>query len=284
MQSKNNKISILYISSVLSAVFLSLVFFSLFFLTDKIQPVIDNIFADSGQETPVDGADNKLTVSQETENYEAIISKYTNYLNSSYFIVVNKDNPLPEDYSEPTLATLSNSARKLEERTASAFEELIAAADSAGCTKHIVISGYRTADEQASAFNESVQSYMSGGYTQSEAEIRASMSVAKPNESEFQTGLLVEIAETRTMTSADFVNTDLYKFLRDNAHRYGFIFRFPENKSNITGFEFNSMILRYVGNAESSTYIYENNLTIEEYIDYMKIAKLDAEQKLEFLK
>ena len=85
------------------------------------------------------------------------------------------------------------------------------------------------------------------------------------------------------MTSDDFVSTDLFNFLKENAHHYGFILRYPENKSNITGFNFNSMVFRYVGSVESSTYIYENNITLEEYIDYLKIAKLDAEQKLQFV-
>ena len=44
------------------------------------------------------------------------------------------------------------------------------------------------------------------------------------------------------------------------------------------------MVFRYVGNVVSSTYIYENNLSLEEYIDYIRIAKLDAEQNLEFLR
>lgn len=285
MFNKNNKISVSYILLICLTVFLSLVFFTAFFLLDKIEPLVGdlgNIFKHEENSVLEPDAQQKLTVSQETENYESIIARYSNYLNSNYLIVVNKENPLPEGYAEPTLSSVSNSARKLEERAAAALQELFAAADEAGCKRHVVISGYRTAEEQTTAFNTKVQEFMNSGYTQPEAELRATATVAKAGESEFQTGFLVEIGENRTMTSDDFVKTDLYNFLKDNAHLYGFIIRYPESKSAVTGYEFNSMIFRYVGNVDSSTYIYENNLTLEEYIDYMKIAKLDAEQKLEF--
>lgn len=281
---KNNKVFTLYIVSVCIAVFVTLVIFAAVFLSDIIAPTVDSIISNDEPNTTEDGGSNKLTVSQETENYEALISKYANYLSSSYLTVVNHENPLPEDYSAPQLSSISNSARQIEEKAAAALEQLFAAADEAGFKKHVVLSGYRTADEQTAAYNSKVQSYMSSGYTQTESETRAALTVAKAGESEYQTGLLVEISESRNMTSDDFVNSGLYGFLKENAHLYGFILRYPEGKNNVTGYDFNSMIFRYVGSVDSSTYIYENNLTLEEYLDYIKIAKLDAEQELEFLK
>lgn len=283
MQSKNN-VSFLYIVSIVLAAVLTVAAFTAFFLSDKLAPVFDKL-TESGSETTTDNgvSDDKLTVSQDTDNYKALVDKYSNYLSSSYLVIVNKENPLSEDYAEPSVTSVTNSARKLETRAAEALSELFAAADEAGCTKHVVISGYRTEAEQNEAFNSKVQYFMSGGYTATEAEQKASAVVAKPENSEYRTGLLVEIGETRSMTSADFVSTDLYKFLKENAHLYGFILRYPEDKSTVTGYDFNSMVFRYVGSVDASTYIYENSLTLEEYIEYVKIAKLDAEQKLQFV-
>ncbi len=283
MQSKNN-VSFLYIFSIILAAVLTVIVFCVFFLSDKLTPVFDKVMENkSNTEISSNPTENKLTVSQDSDNYKALVDKYTNYLNSSYLIVVNKDNPLPEDYKTMSVSSVENSARQLETRAAEALSELFAAANEAGYKKHVVISGYRTEAEQETAFNTKLKSFMDGGYTATEAETKATAVVAKPGCSEFQTGLLVEIAETRNMTSEDFASTELFTFLKENAHRYGFILRYPENKSNVTGYDFNSMVFRYVGSVESSTYIYENNLTLEEYIDYLKIAKLYAEQKLQFV-
>ncbi len=282
MRNKNN-VSFLYIFSVIVAVVLTVAVFCFFFLSDKLSPAFNKILENKNETQTTPDAGNKLTVSQDSDNYKALVDKYNNYLNSSYLIVVNKDNPLPEDYKTMAVSSVENSARQLETRAAEALSELFAAANEAGFKKHVVISGFRTQKEQEDAFNTKVQSFMNGGYTATEAEQKAAEIVAKPGCSEFQTGLLVEIGETRNMTSEDFVSTDFFNFLKENAHHYGFILRYPENKSNITGFNFNSMIFRYVGSVESSTYIYENNITLEEYIDYLKIAKLDAEQKLQFV-
>ncbi len=283
-KSGKNKIVALYILATIITLVITLILFSVFFLSDKIVPFFGSIIERANETSSGEDVSPKLTVSQETENYQALIDKYTNYLNSNYLIVVNSENPLPEDYAPPALSSISNSARQLEERAAAALEQLIAAADAAGCERHIVISGYRSAEEQTQAFNTQVQAYMASGYTQTEAEALSAASVARAGESEFQTGLLVELGESRNMTSDEFINTDFYNFLKDNAHLYGFVLRYPENKETITGYSFNSMVFRYVGNVESSTYIYENNLSLEEYIDYIRIAKLDAEQNLEFLR
>ncbi len=53
--------------------------------------------------------------------------------------------------------------------------------------------------------------------------------------------------------------------IKDNAHKYGFILRYPKGKEHITGFKYEPWHYRYVG-IDAAQYIYENNITLEEYL------------------
>lgn len=96
------------------------------------------------------------------------------------------------------------------------------------------------------------------------------LSAARPGYSEHQTGLALDVqAQSSNYTS--FKDTKEYKWMLKNAHKYGFILRYPENKTYITGYKFESWHYRYVG-IDVATYIYEHNITFEEYY-MMFIAK-----------
>ncbi len=85
---------------------------------------------------------------------------------------------------------------------------------------------------------------------------------ARPGYSEHQTGLAVDI--NTASTSAHFENTAQYKWLLENAWKYGFILRYPQGKENITGFRFEPWHYRYVG-LEAAKAIHNSGLTWEEY-------------------
>lgn len=91
---------------------------------------------------------------------------------------------------------------------------------------------------------------------------------AVPGYSEHQTGLAVDISTIdEGLTST---KTKAYEFLEKNAYKYGFILRYPKDKTDITGYAYEPWHFRYVGSI--STFIYENNLTLEEYIyNYIEI-------------
>lgn len=88
---------------------------------------------------------------------------------------------------------------------------------------------------------------------------------AKPGYSEHQTGLAIDVSLLNVGLIEDFENTKEFKILANNAHKYGFILRYPRNKQNITGYFYEPWHFRYVGKIHA-TYIKENNLTLEEYI------------------
>ncbi len=220
------------------------------------------------------------------------IATYDKILSSNYMLLVNKENPLPEDFNQTSLMnTESNPAVKLEAVTAIKIQEFIDAAIQTGYTCKI-ISGYKSYSDQESVYNQAYQSEINAGYTAEEAEARVGLSVAKPGYSEFETGYTVCIAETSSMTKDEMLNSDLYKYISENIYKYGFILRYPEGKQDITGYEFDPFCYRYIGDAGISDgvlsmshaqYIYEKNRSFEEYIDYIVSKRAYAVQNLSVL-
>lgn len=90
-KSGKNKIVALYILATVITLVITLILFSVFFLSDKIVPFFGSIIERANETSSGEDVSPKLTVSQETENYQALIDKYTNYLNSNYLIVVNSE-------------------------------------------------------------------------------------------------------------------------------------------------------------------------------------------------
>ncbi len=89
--------------------------------------------------------------------------------------------------------------------------------------------------------------------------------LAKAGHSEHHTGLAIDISTKNTGLTKHFENTKVFVFLDQYAEQFGFILRYPKNKTQITGYAYEPWHYRYVG-VEVATLIKENNLTLEEYI------------------
>jgi len=87
---------------------------------------------------------------------------------------------------------------------------------------------------------------------------------ARAGHSEHQTGLAFDIYNVKK-SYTEFKETNEYKWVKDNAHRYGFIIRYTKEFEYITGYKSEEWHIRYVG-IDASTYIYNHNITLEEYI------------------
>jgi len=104
------------------------------------------------------------------------------------------------------------------------------------------------------------------------AKIEAGRIIAPPGASEHQTGLALDVS-SRSVGFAlnnNFVKTPEYAWLLDNCHRYGFIIRYPADKTDVTDIIFEPWHLRYVG-AEHAAVIYESGMCLEDYIETMSI-------------
>ena len=217
------------------------------------------------------------------------ISVYDKILSSNYMLLVNREHPLPEEYTPTSLVdTESNPAVRLETAAAIKIQEFINAAKLEGYSCK-VITGYRSSSDQESVYNQAYQSEINAGYTSEEAEARIGLTVAKPGYSEFETGYTVSIAENSTITKEEMLQSDLYKYISENIYKYGFILRYPEGKQDITGYEFDPFCYRYIGDEgvadgvltmSHAQYIYEKNFSFEEYIDYLTAKRAYAVQNL----
>lgn len=134
--------------------------------------------------------------------------------------------------------------------------DLISAGSQAGYT-FVVSDGYRSYSEQESIYNNFVSVYGSSG---------ADELVAKPGHSEYQTGISFDLKPYNKVID-DVKTNEEYLWLKDNAYKYGFIFRFEEEHKDITQFPTSSWRLRYVGESAASL-IYSEKISFEEYYAY----------------
>ena len=85
--------------------------------------------------------------------------------------------------------------------------------------------------------------------------------VAIPGYSEHQTGLALDV---KSKNSNLFANSKEYSWMLENSYKYGFVLRYPKDKEDITGYNFEAWHFRYVG-IDIAKYMYENNITYDEY-------------------
>jgi len=207
---------------------------------------------------PADGAESSAaTMTTSLEDYP--LSKVTD----DYLVLVNKTHPVTADYAPDDLVTVEHcdsdvgteKTRKLRPAAADAVEELIAAAKEEKGYELLMRTGYRSYDYQDYLFNY---------WVEKDGEAAADLYSARPGKSEHQTGLACDIGKKGVGLSS-FNGTEEAKWLSENAHRFGFILRFPEGKTDITGYNYESWHFRYVGK-DAAEQIYESEQTLEEYL------------------
>lgn len=177
-------------------------------------------------------------------------------------ILVNRNNRIPDDY-EVELTELSN-GQKVDSRI---YPELQAMFDEARANglQLFVREGYRTSEEQQQILDERIEAYENEGNSRKEAEELAKEWVAVPGTSEHELGLSVDINADTSVSSRDSV----YTWLEENAYRYGFIKRYPSDKTEITGISNEPWHYRYVGK-EAAKEMKEKGVCLEEYIEELK--------------
>ena len=174
-------------------------------------------------------------------------------------ILVNRNSYIPDDY-KVELTELSN-GEKVDSRIYPELQEMFNDARAQGYGL-FVREGYRTQEEQQQLLDEKIEAYENEGKSKSEAKKLAEQWVAIPGTSEHQLGIAVDINADTTKSSSD----DVYSWLAENAHKYGFIKRYPSDKTDITGVINEPWHYRYVGK-EAALEIYSQGMCLEEYID-----------------
>ncbi|MBR3357866.1 MAG: M15 family metallopeptidase [Solobacterium sp.] len=182
---------------------------------------------------------------------------------NSYLVVANKKHRLPEGYEPADLVNPNVETRngdwQMRQEAAAAMENMFAAAAQDGVSL-VLGSGYRS---------EELQAYLYNGYVADRGQEYADTISSRPGYSDHQTGLAADFcgnSDPSTDLSFSFENTVEGEWLRDHAHEYGFIMRYPKDKQDITGYAYEPWHFRYIG-VDYATKIYNRDVfcSFEEY-------------------
>lgn len=182
----------------------------------------------------------------------------------SEIILVNPWNFTPEDY-DPEIV-LINDWQKSSSVCRDALLEMLEACKKAGLQPFIA-SAYRTHGDQQWLFNNKIQRLMAEGYGEAEARKLAATVVAVPGTSEHELGLAFDLVDDsyKGLDSGQEA-TPVQKWLMEHSWEYGFILRYPNNKSEVTGIIYEPWHYRYLGKTLAKE-VYDSGLCLEEYID-----------------
>lgn len=180
-----------------------------------------------------------------------------------YLVLVNSENALPSDY-QVDLATLQDGSQ-VDQRCVTDLQQMLDDCRAAG-NEPVICSSYRSQETQEQLFTEKVAQLKGQGYSEKDAYEEADRSVAFPGTSEHQIGLAVDIVDARNQQLTDEQEqTPTQQWLIENSWRYGFILRYPSDKTAITGKIYEPWHYRYVGKGSAES-LHKQKKCLEEYV------------------
>lgn len=197
-------------------------------------------------------------------------------------MIANYNHTLPSDYIPenliqiPTEYVAANyAALYVSEETFEKYKALLSGMQKElGSSNMHIISAYRSYARQSELYNNAVQRYIAQGKSSAEARALALNTTQTPGNSEHQLGNTIDVSNDNS-TNHSYRDTPEGAWLAENAHKYGFIIRYPADKEDITRIEYEPWHIRYVG-IYHATYMYVNNVCLEEYVDLQKEAEAAA--------
>lgn len=238
----------------------------------------------------------KETVEQEKKvtttldySYKIDISVYADAINTTderYLLLANKSHLIGEDYlpkdiiDMDTSLTLYGKEISLVGNTAAAAEALLKELWANGYDNVYITSGYRSFAYQKTLYDKYIEREKKAHPDWSDSQIKDYVLTysAYPGTSEHQSGLAIDLFvspgmlelvnygyETEGVGDIGFAETGAFDWLKQNAHKFGFVLRYPEDKVDVTGYSYESWHYRFVG-INAATEIYEQGVTLEEYL------------------
>lgn len=177
-----------------------------------------------------------------------------------YLTFVNKNYVLPENYKLQLSEELFGTYCQLDVRCAPYYIEMYNAALKDGC-RLTPFSGYRSISTQKRNFENEMKLYLNKGYTFDEAYDKAATNILPPGTSEHNLGLAMDIVSI----NHNFDQSKEFKWLMEHGAEYGFILRYPADKTDITMVQYEPWHWRYVGK-EAAMEIMSKGITLEEYL------------------
>jgi len=203
-------------------------------------------------------------------------------LYAGMLILVNQWTAIPNMMPDYTPTSVSNGTEgrmgvedrnvRLRSEPLNALNLLIQDALARGHDHFIARSAARSHQDQTKLFNERLERYKKSGYTDQKAYDRTKAAIAEPGYSEHETGLAFHIGlydkNDPKLLSTPFEETTQSVYIRNFSWRFGWILRYPPNKSKITGITNEPWHMRFVGIAHAAT-MQALGYCLEEYLDYL---------------
>ncbi len=233
------------------------------------------------EQTTIDSIGEGFAIALGTLEFKADLSEYEEYMNpadrDAFLLLVNETNTLDESYKPDDLTGLTatrkdgRNTQYMREYAAKALEAMYLEMAEYGITDVSVTSAYRSYAYQNQLFNQYLNENMNSYATYEEAYAATRALSALPGTSEHQSGLCCDM---HNLSSAHkrFAEKEAYAWLRDNCYKFGFIIRYPEDKVDITGYDFEPWHYRYVGRYHA-TMMHEYGMCLEEYIEFLESNK-----------
>lgn len=223
---------------------------------------------DKADDKTYDKADNKVDGKNVIKSDKKSDKKKTEKMHSEQsdlLVLVNKDHPLSKDYNIK-MKTLDNSDKVVAEIISEDLQNMLEDGTSEGL-RFCIASAYRSSQRQQEILDQDIKKLTNNGMTEEEAYEQATRTVMPAGYSEHETGLAVDIvALSNQLLDDSQESTPETQWLQENCHKYGFILRYPKDKTDITGIDYESWHYRYVGK-EAAAYIKKHDLTFEEYLE-----------------
>ena len=207
------------------------------------------------------------------------LSAYETYMNpdgDEYLFLVNADHLLDESYLPDDLTDVTDTRKdgratqKMRLYAAKSLEAFLIEARANGIGDVTVTSAYRSYSYQRQLFDSYTDGEMKNNpsLSRAEAEKITETYSARPGTSEHQSGLCCDM---HNIASADksFAKTEAAEWLKNNCCKFGFILRYPEDKTEITKIDFEPWHFRYIGRFHA-TKMHESGLCLEEYVESLK--------------
>lgn len=186
--------------------------------------------------------------------------------NNGLLTLVNMSNKIPSDWTVDLVELRNNQA--IDRRAYEGLQSMMDDARAEGLDP-LICSSYRSQEKQEQLYTNKRNYYLDQGYSNDEATALAAIWVAYPGTSEHQLGLTVDICSVSNQNLDDSQeDTATQQWLMANCYKYGFILRYPSDKSEITGISYEPWHYRYVG-VDAAAEIQEKGLCLEEYLEQL---------------
>jgi D-alanyl-D-alanine carboxypeptidase len=211
--------------------------------------------------------------SASSEETDAAASAESPSLDDWRLVLVNPWNVLDSEPDVPLVMT--SYGYQVDERIVPDLDAMINAAADDGVSL-LICYGYRTFAQSQALFEKQVNRQLEANpsYTYDQAVEAAKLWVAPPGTSDHHTGLALDIVTPSNQVLDDnFANTDAAKWMEAHGWEYGFVIRFPADKTDKTGIAYESWHLRYVGR-DNAAIMHEKNYCLEEYVEAIQNGEL----------